>query len=69
VLASGDVKRAEEAMRDHVGNPAKGLIEFLRKRDAETAQKDRSSRVRKATDPNADEDASLERVELASGMS
>jgi DNA-binding GntR family transcriptional regulator len=69
VLASGDVKRAEEAMRDHVGNPAKGLIEFLRKRDAETAQKDPSSRVKQATAPNADEGASLEQAELTSGMS
>jgi DNA-binding GntR family transcriptional regulator len=34
-LASGDVKRAEKEMRDHVANPGVGLIEFLRQRDGE----------------------------------
>jgi DNA-binding GntR family transcriptional regulator len=34
-LASRDLKRAEEEMRQHVANPGVGLIEFLRKRDAE----------------------------------
>jgi len=39
VLASGDVKCAEEAMREHVANPARGLIKFLQERDAEAALK------------------------------
>jgi DNA-binding GntR family transcriptional regulator len=34
-LASRNVKRAEEEMRQHVANPGMGLIEFLRKRDSE----------------------------------
>lgn len=36
VLASGNVKRAEQAMRDHVANPGKGLIKFLKERDADS---------------------------------
>jgi DNA-binding GntR family transcriptional regulator len=36
-LASRDVSRAENAMREHVANPGMGLIEFLRRRDAEAA--------------------------------
>lgn len=38
-LAFGDVNRAEEVMREHVANPARGLIKFLHERDAEAAQK------------------------------
>lgn len=34
VFASGDVRKAEQAMRDHVANPGKGLIKFLKERDA-----------------------------------
>jgi DNA-binding GntR family transcriptional regulator len=34
-LGSGEVKRAEQAMREHVANPAKGLIRFLQNRDAQ----------------------------------
>lgn len=33
VFATGDIKRAEEAMREHVTNPAKDLIKFLQERD------------------------------------
>jgi DNA-binding GntR family transcriptional regulator len=36
-LASRDMKRAQEAMRQHVARPGVGLIEFLRQRDAESA--------------------------------
>jgi DNA-binding GntR family transcriptional regulator len=35
-LSSGNIGRAEEAMRLHVANPAEGLIKFLREREAET---------------------------------
>lgn len=38
VFATGDVKAAEEAMREHVTNPAKGLIEFLQEQDAARAK-------------------------------
>ena len=38
-LGSGDIKRAEKEMRDHVANPAKGLIKFLQERDREASQK------------------------------
>jgi DNA-binding GntR family transcriptional regulator len=41
-LASRDVKRAEEEMRQHVANPGVGLIEFLRKRDAEAVPASRN---------------------------
>lgn len=34
-LASGDTKRAEKAMRDHVAHPAAGLVKFLHERDAQ----------------------------------
>lgn len=37
-LASGDVARAEEAMRVHVANPGAGLIKFLREREAESTK-------------------------------
>jgi DNA-binding GntR family transcriptional regulator len=37
-LASGDVTRAEKEMRDHVANPAKGLIKFLQERDQDTKE-------------------------------
>jgi DNA-binding GntR family transcriptional regulator len=39
-LASGEVRRAEAAMREHVANPAKELIKFLQQREAESTTKD-----------------------------
>jgi DNA-binding GntR family transcriptional regulator len=38
-LASNDVERAEQTMRDHVRNPGKSLIKFLQQRDAESIKK------------------------------
>lgn len=37
-LASGDVARAEQAMRLHVANAGEGLLKFLRERDAESTK-------------------------------
>jgi DNA-binding GntR family transcriptional regulator len=37
-LASGDIGRAEEAMRTHVANPAEGLVKFLHERDAQAKE-------------------------------
>lgn len=53
VFATGDVKRAEEAMREHVTNPAKGLIKFLQERDMEARAKSTASAHKAARDGEA----------------
>jgi DNA-binding GntR family transcriptional regulator len=62
VLASSDVKRAEEAMREHVANPAIGLVKFLQERDAEAVRKDGGPAHKPAAARRADEDMPLESV-------
>lgn len=43
-LASGDVALAERAMRDHVANPAVGLLKFLRDREAAEAARSKQEK-------------------------
>lgn len=62
VLASGDVKRAEEAMREHVANPAIGLVKFLQERDAEALRKGGGAAHKPAAASGLPEDMPLEFV-------
>lgn len=67
-LSSGNIKRAEKVMREHVANPAKGLIKFLQKRDAETPKKE--SIVPRRTAPRATRvsvDTQDKKISLESG--
>jgi DNA-binding GntR family transcriptional regulator len=68
-LSSGDIKRAEKAMREHVTNPALGLIKFLQERDAEALKKKNIPPQRiapRATRSSVDQ--SNKKVALASDM-
>jgi Transcriptional regulators len=64
VFATGDVKRAEEAMREHVTNPARGLIKFLQERDARGRAESAAStnKAIRAGRPETDGNVPLESV-------
>lgn len=57
VFATGDVDLAERTMLEHVANPAVGLIEFLRAREAEAAQPRRGMAAADVAQPVEDDAA------------